>query len=108
MKWLAFTALMGVPSLLATTDPTNPWAAFGQLGAAGILAAVLYAQLQKAEKRADAAEARTIAALQETVPVLALATERLSDKVTTDSKITPDDVRLQLILDRIDKKLGGG
>lgn len=94
-------------AVLSATEPNSPWTVFGQLGASGILAAVLYVQLQKAEKRADAAEARTIAALQETVPVLALATERLSEKVD-ETKVTPESVKIALMLERIDRRLGGG
>lgn len=101
--WLA----VNVGRILAAADPSDPLTLIGQLGSTSILASVLWVLLMRAEKRADTAEARTIAALQETVPVLALATERLSDKVA-EPKVSNDDVRLALILDRIDKKFGGG
>lgn len=111
MRLAALAAMAGqlgfnLRGLGAGEGQPDPWTIFGQLGASGILATVLWIQLGKAEKRADAAEARAIAALQETVPVLALATERLSDKVS-EAKVTSEDVTLRLILDRIDKKLGG-
>lgn len=110
MKLVAVAALLGQFGFTlhgVGTTTADPLTTFGQLGASGILATVLWLQLQKAEKRADVAESRTIAALQETVPVLALATERLSDKVNQPAPVTDQDVRVQMILEKIDRRLGG-
>jgi hypothetical protein len=106
MKMLLAVAIFGQFGLRAAADPANPITTIGQLGSTSILATVLWIQLSKAEKRADTAEQRTIAALQETVPVLALATERLSDKVDHPT-VTPADVQVAMILEKIDRRLAG-
>lgn len=107
MKWVVLWAASTGAISIGAVDSTNPWAGFAQLGAAGVLSAVLWAQLGKAEKRADEAVARALAAYQETVPVLALATERLSEKVA-EPKITSDDVRLLQVMEQIEQRLRGG
>jgi hypothetical protein len=111
MRTLAALALGGQLGMVLAhavgSSSPDPWTAAGQFGASGVLAGLLWIQLGKAEKRAEVAEARTIAALQETVPVLALATERLSDKVDKQAPITDADMRINQILEKIDRRLGG-